>query len=48
MTVTGSFIGVTLAQEFKHFHPKGKPPSIHTPKIFEYARAKLLFSDAQD
>jgi len=32
----------------KHFHPKGKPPSEHTKKIFEEARAGLPFSDKQD
>ena len=31
-----------------HFHPKGKPPSEHTLKIFEEARKTLPFSDRQD
>ena len=34
--------------DFGHFHPKGKPPSEHTLKIFENARQILPFSDRQD
>ena len=33
---------------FGHFHPKGKPPSEHTLKVFEEARQTLPFSDRQD
>jgi len=33
---------------FGHFHPKGKPPSEHTLKVFEEARKTLPFSDRQD
>ncbi len=39
--------GSAIAQT-KHFHPKGKPPSAHTLKVFEKARATLPFSDKQD
>jgi len=46
--VLGSFFGAAQAQEFKHFHPKGKLPSAHTLKIFEEARANLPFHDTQD
>jgi alkyl sulfatase BDS1-like metallo-beta-lactamase superfamily hydrolase len=46
--VLGNFFGAAQAQEFKHFHPKGKPPSAHTLKIFEAARVKLPFHDTQD
>jgi alkyl sulfatase BDS1-like metallo-beta-lactamase superfamily hydrolase len=31
-----------------HFHPKGKPASEHTLKMFEEARQTLPFSDRQD
>jgi len=48
MIITSSVISTSMAQEFKHFHPKGKPPSTHTLKIFEEARAKLPFHDTQD
>ena len=48
MIITSSVISTSMAQEFKHFHPKGKPPSAHTLKIFEAARAKLPFHDTQD
>ena len=34
--------------DFGHFHPKGKPPSEHTLKVFEEARQTLPFSDRQD
>ena len=34
--------------DFGHFHPKGKPPSEHTLKVFEEARETLPFSDRQD
>jgi len=34
--------------DFGHFHPKGKPPSEHTLKVFEDARQTLPFSDRQD
>ena len=37
-----------VAEEFGHFHPKGKPPSEHTLKIFEEARQTLPFSDRRD
>jgi alkyl sulfatase BDS1-like metallo-beta-lactamase superfamily hydrolase len=46
--ILGNCFGTAQAQEFKHFHPKGKPPSTHTLKIFEDARASLPFSDTQD
>ena len=32
----------------KHFHPKGKPPSEHTIKVLEQARAALPFDDTRD
>jgi len=57
MTV-GRFIGLAAAMalmstagtaaEFGHFHPKGKPPSKHTLKILEEARASLPFADTRD
>jgi linear primary-alkylsulfatase len=47
ITLTFNF-GLVAAQEFKHFHPKGKQPSEHTLNVFEEARAKLPFSDRQD
>jgi len=31
-----------------HFHPKGKPPSEHTKKVLEQARATLPFADKRD
>ena len=31
-----------------HFHPKGKPPSEHTKRILEQARATLPFADERD
>ena len=31
-----------------HFNPKGKPPSEHTKKILEQARASLPFDDTRD
>ena len=34
--------------ETDHFHPKGKPPSEHTLKIFEEARQTLPLSDRRD
>jgi alkyl sulfatase BDS1-like metallo-beta-lactamase superfamily hydrolase len=34
--------------DFGHFHPKGKPPSEHTLKMFEEARQSLPFADRQD
>jgi alkyl sulfatase BDS1-like metallo-beta-lactamase superfamily hydrolase len=34
--------------ETEHFHPKGKPPSEHTKKVLQEARATLPFSDKQD
>lgn len=37
-----------LADDTKHFHPKGKMPSEHTLTVFEEARATLPFSDTQD
>jgi alkyl sulfatase BDS1-like metallo-beta-lactamase superfamily hydrolase len=37
-----------VAEEFGHFHSKGKPPSEHTLKIFEEARQTLPFSDRRD
>ena len=39
----------TYSQEdFGHFHPKGKAPSVHTKKILDEARASLPFSDKKD
>ncbi len=35
-----------IAQD--HFHPKGKPPSEHTIKVLEQARATLPFADKRD
>ena len=35
-------------EDFGHFHPKGKPPSEHTLKMFEDARQSLPFADRQD
>ena len=32
----------------QHFHPKGKPPSEHTLKVLEAAKAELPFSDFRD
>jgi len=37
-----------LADDTTHFHPKGKPPSIHTINILEQARAVLPFDDTRD
>jgi alkyl sulfatase BDS1-like metallo-beta-lactamase superfamily hydrolase len=37
-----------VAAEPKHFHPKGKPPSEHTIKILDAARATMPFSDKKD
>ena len=34
--------------ETDHFHPKGKPPSEHTKRVLEEARATLPFSDKRD
>ena len=34
--------------ETDHFHPKGKPPSAHTIKVLEQARATLPFADKRD
>jgi alkyl sulfatase BDS1-like metallo-beta-lactamase superfamily hydrolase len=31
-----------------HFHPKGKPPSVHTQRVLREARAALPFSDTSD
>lgn len=47
----GCFLGNgVFAQDknFKHFHPKGKPPSEHTLKILEAAKADLPFNDTRD
>ena len=41
-----SFTVVSSAQE--HFHSKGKPPSEHTKKVLEEARADLPFDDVRD
>ena len=41
-------IGAPAQSAGEHFHPKGKPPSTHTLKLFEQARATLPFSDRQD
>jgi alkyl sulfatase BDS1-like metallo-beta-lactamase superfamily hydrolase len=38
----------TSESDFGHFHPKGKPPSEHTLRVFEEARQTLPFSDRQD
>jgi len=35
-------------EDFGHFHPKGKPASEHTLKMFEEAHQTLPFSDRQD
>ena len=37
-----------VAEEFGHFHPKGKPPSDHTLAVYEEARNTLPFEDRQD
>ena len=37
-----------VAEEFGHFHLKGKPPSEHTIKVLEQARAALPFGDKRD
>ncbi len=53
-TITGlvaalAFLSTTgIAAETGHFHPKGKPPSVHTLKILEEARTTLPFSDTRD
>ncbi len=41
-------IGAPAQSTEGHFHPKGKPPSAHTLKLFEQAKATLPFSDRQD
>ena len=33
--------------DFGHFHPKGKPPSEHTLKIFEEAAPSILIRSVQ-
>ena len=38
----------SASAEQEHFHPKGKPPSKHTKKILEQARAALPFADKRD
>ena len=47
--ITISFFGCgpVSAQE-THFHPKGNPPSKHTIKVLDEARASLPFHDTQD
>ena len=40
--------GPATAQTGQHFHPKGKPPSAHTLKVLEQARATLPFADKRD
>jgi alkyl sulfatase BDS1-like metallo-beta-lactamase superfamily hydrolase len=47
VSITVALCTTALAQS-QHFHPKGKPPSEHTKKIFEEARPQLPFSDKQD
>ena len=37
-----------MGEAVGHFHPKGKPPSEHTLKVLEQARATLPFSDKRD
>jgi len=37
-----------MGEAVGHFHPKGKPPSDHTKKILEQARAGLPFADKRD
>lgn len=37
-----------MGEAVGHFHPKGKPPSEHTKKILEQARAELPFADKRD
>jgi alkyl sulfatase BDS1-like metallo-beta-lactamase superfamily hydrolase len=44
----GCFLVNGVYAQGKHFHPKGKPPSKHTLKILEAAKADLPFSDARD
>ncbi len=38
----------TLSAQEAHFHPKGNPPTEHTIKILEEARAVLPFHDTRD
>jgi alkyl sulfatase BDS1-like metallo-beta-lactamase superfamily hydrolase len=40
--------GGALAADIEHFDPKGKPPSEHTIKILDAARATMPFSDKKD
>jgi len=40
--------GLVQAEDVKHFHPKGKPPSEHTIKVLEQARTTLPFADKRD
>jgi len=37
-----------LAQDIKHFHPKGEPPSKHTIEVIKKARAAMPFSERKD
>ncbi len=39
---------LNVSAEVEHFHPKGKPPSEHTKKVLEQARATLPFTDKRD
>jgi alkyl sulfatase BDS1-like metallo-beta-lactamase superfamily hydrolase len=41
-------VGGALAADIEHFDPKGKPPSEHTIKILDAARATMPFSDRKD
>jgi alkyl sulfatase BDS1-like metallo-beta-lactamase superfamily hydrolase len=37
----------SLAQD-EHFHPKGKPPSVHTKNLLQEAKTNLPFADKKD
>ena len=39
---------LNVSAKVEHFHPKGKPPSEHTKKVLEQARATLPFTDKRD
>jgi alkyl sulfatase BDS1-like metallo-beta-lactamase superfamily hydrolase len=51
--ITGAAVSIMLAggaiaADIKHFHPKGKPPSIHTIEVIKKARATMNFADKRD
>jgi alkyl sulfatase BDS1-like metallo-beta-lactamase superfamily hydrolase len=46
--IASFFTTIVAAENLKHFHPKGKPPSEHTLEILKQGRTKLPFSDTRD